>query len=331
MSAPLLDRGQARTWMVSLVVSVAIMAYLLSQIETGVLFETARGMTARPLAAFLLLLVGGVVARAVRFWLLLDRAVPFRLLVGVVLVRNLFVDLIPARLGELSYVYLLKRRAGRAVEEGLASLMLAVAFDVAALAPLLLLAFLVVGSGGALSGMWLAVAAATLGVIAIAGARLAAPLGRGVADLFAGSVRLEPLVRLVRQTATALDHTWARGIAVPVLAVSMVVRLCKFGSYFFLVVAVMDAVGSAAVELGFFRVFLGVVSAELAAALPIPTVASFGVFEAAGTYSCMEVGLSRELAILSGVLAHGTSQLIEYTMGIIALLVLMRPRTRTHG
>ena len=57
--------------------------------------------------------------------------------------RNLFVDLLPARLGELSYVYLLTKRAGRPAEDGLASLFLAVLFDLIALVPLLILAILV--------------------------------------------------------------------------------------------------------------------------------------------------------------------------------------------
>lgn len=314
-----------------MLVSGSLLGYLLSQIEIGQLAAAARGMAPRHTAAFLVLLLAGVLARALRFRLLLGPGIRMPLLTGIVLVRNLFVDLLPARLGEVSYVYLLTSRAGRRIEDGLASLMLSVAFDVVALTPLLLLAVLTIGSGGALPASWLAIAALALGLVALAGARVAGPLGRAVGHLLAPAngpraSRRAELGALIRRTASAIDDAWARRIAVPVLAVSIVVRLCKFGSYFFLVLAIMGPRGDPAVDLGFFRVFLGVLSAELAAALPIPTVASFGTFEAAWAFSFTQLGFAREDAIVSGVLAHAVSQLVEYALGGLALLTLLWPR-----
>ena len=285
-------------------------------------------MTPRHVAAFLVLLLAGVAARAIRFRLLLGPPIRMSLLTGIVLVRNLFVDLLPARLGELSYVYLLTSRAGRRVEDGLASLMLSVAFDVVALTPLLLLALLTVGSGGAVAGPWLAAAALVLGALGFGGARLAGPrVARALAppgSTVAG--RRAALGELIRRTALVLDDAWARGIAVPVLAISIVVRLCKFGSYFFLVLAILGPRIDSTTELGFFRVFIGVLSAELAAALPIPTIASFGTFEAAWTVSFMQLGFAREDAIVSGVIAHAASQAVEYAIGGLALLAILWPR-----
>ena len=337
MPPPTSFGGQWRLWLASLVITGGIFTYLLSQIDPTEIVTTARGMTPRFLWAFVALLLAGVVARALRFWILLGRSAPLTLLTVIVLVRNFCVDLLPARLGELVYVYLLTTRAGHEVEQGIASLMLAVAFDIVALAPLLLLAVLVVGSGGAVSGPWLAAAALTLGLAAFGGARLAAPVGRRLADLVGPGTpgatgRREDLAILIRKTAHALEDAWARGIAIPVLVVSMVVRLCKFGSYFFLVLAIVGSLDLAGADLGFFRVFLGVVSAELAAALPIPTLASFGTFEAAWAFSFTELGFPREAAIVSGVLAHALSQVVEYTLGGLAFLFIMRPRAKAaHG
>jgi len=312
-------------------VSGSLLGYLLSQIEMAQLVAAVRGMTPRHVAAFVALLLAGVVARALRFRLLLGPSVRMPLLTGIVLVRNLFVDLLPARLGEFSYVYLLARRAGRRLEEGLASLMLSVAFDLVALTPLLLLALLTVGSGGAVPAPWLAAAALVLGLVALAGARVAGTLGRAVAHVLAPedgptTGRRAELGALIRGTASAIDDAWSRGVAVPVLAVSVVVRLCKFGSYFYLVLAIMEPDAGSGVDLGFFRVFLGVLSAELAAALPIPTVASFGTFEAAWAFSFTQLGFAREDAIVSGVVAHAVSQLVEYALGGLALLALLWPR-----
>ena len=320
-----------RFWGIAVLVTGGLLGYLLSQIEMAQLGAAVRGMTPRHIAAFLVLLLGGVLARALRFRLLLGSGVSMPLLTGIVLVRNLFVDLLPARLGEVSYVYLLSNRAGRRIEEGLASLMLSVAFDLVALTPLLLLAVLTVGSGGAVPAPWLAAAALALGLVALAGARAAGSLGRAIAHVLApegepATGRRAELAALIRKTASAVDDAWSRRVAVPVLAISIVVRLCKFGSYFFLVLAIMGPRAGPTVDLGFFRVFLGVLSAELAAALPIPTVASFGTFEAAWAFSFTQLGFAREDAIVSGVVAHGVSQLVEYALGGLALVALLWPR-----
>ena len=317
-----------RPWLISLAVTGGIFWYLLSQIDPAELIETARSMTPRYLGTFVALLLTAAVARAVRFWLLLDRAAPLRLLILIVMVRNLFVDLLPARLGELSYVYLLTQRAGRPTEDGLASLFLAVLFDLVALAPLLILAVLVVGSDGTISAPVLTGAAVTLGVLAVVAMQIAAPVGSWIAGWIAPSGTVpwrEKAAQLIQRTVEALRDVHRRRIFAPVLLVSMVVRLCKFGSYYFLVLAIMTPRGDMMSNLGFFRVFLGVVSAELAAALPISGIAGFGTFEAAWALGFSLLGFSREDAIVSGILTHFVSQVVEYSVGICALLYVMRP------
>ncbi len=75
--------------------------------------DTARNASPGPFLAFLGLFATGVAARTTRFWVLLGRTLPFRAVLGITLVRNLLVDLLPARLGELSYVYLVTTRGRR--------------------------------------------------------------------------------------------------------------------------------------------------------------------------------------------------------------------------
>ena len=289
-------------------------------------------MTPRYLWSFLALLLAGVLARALRFWILLGRVIPMQLLALIVMVRNLFVDLLPARLGEFSYVYLVTTRGRVPAEHGLATLLLAVLFDIVAIAPLLILAVLVVRDGGAVSAPALAAAAVGLGVLAFGMVRTAVPVGGWVARHL-GSDRGDDLrsrlARLAHRTVDALEEVRDRGVFVQVLLVSMVVRLCKFGSYYFLVLAIMTPLGYSVSGLGFFRVFLGVVSAELAAALPIHGIAGFGTFEAAWALSFSQLGFTTEHAIMSGILAHVVSQAVEYSLGAAALLYVIRPVART--
>jgi uncharacterized protein (TIRG00374 family) len=316
-----------RPWLISLLVTCVIFWYLLSQIELTQLIDAAASMEPTYLLIFTILLLLGTVARAIRFWLLLGRSVSVSLLILIVMSRNLFIDLLPARLGELSYVYLLTKRGGKATEDGLASVFLAILFDLIALAPLLLLAILMVGSGNNASRTLLATFAVMLGIVGFSVMRLVVPVGNWATTQIAvngSSSWFAKTVKLTKRTVEALREVQHQKIFARVLLVSMVVRLCKFGSYYFLVLAIMTPLGYPIAVLGFFRVFLGVVSAELAAALPISGLGGFGTFEAAWALSFSQLGFSTEHAVLSGILAHAVSQMVEYVFGLAALVYIMR-------
>ena len=157
------------------------------------------------------------------------------------------------------------------------------------------------------------------------------PLGRWLSRLLNPSHRVSWRARtagLISRTLDVLLEVERRKIFTKLLVVSTAVRLCKFGSYYFLVLAIMEPLGYAIDEIGFFRVFLGVVSAELAAALPIYGIGGFGTFELAWSFSFSQLGFSSEHAVISGILAHAVAQAVEYTLGIGALLYVMRPRAQ---
>jgi len=204
---------------------------------------------------------------------------------------------------------------------------LAILFDLIALAPLLLLAILMVGSGNNASRTLLATFAVMLGIVGFSVMRLVVPVGNWATTQIAvngSSSWFAKTVKLTKRTVEALREVQHQKIFARVLLVSMVVRLCKFGSYYFLVLAIMTPLGYPIAVLGFFRVFLGVVSAELAAALPISGLGGFGTFEAAWALSFSQLGFSTEHAVLSGILAHAVSQMVEYVFGLAALVYIMR-------
>jgi uncharacterized protein (TIRG00374 family) len=315
-------------WIVSACLSVGLMWYLLAQIDPREIGRALRGIDPRALLGFGAATLVGVAARTTRFWILLQRRVRWTFLGCVTLARGLFIDLLPARLGELSYVYLLTTKAGRPVEEGLSSLVLSVLFDVVALGPLVVLAVVVVGSADVIPVGWLVALSVMMVAVAYVAIQLAEPLalrvsrwlGRGRSE-----GRIHQLATKLALTSSALGEIRAHGSFATVLGVSMLVRLCKFASYYFLFLAVMAPYGYTTQSVGFFRVFLGVVGAELSAALPIHGIAGFGTYESAWAFTFTRLGFDRQHAIISGILAHLLSQLVEYAMGAVALLWLMRP------
>jgi hypothetical protein len=313
-------------WAVSLGVSGGLLTYLFASVDRGMLVAAARGIAVSPFLAFIGLFLVGVLARACRFWLLTGRTVPFPLMAGITIVRNLFVDLLPARLGELSYVYLLTTRAKRSPEEGVATLGVAMLLDLVALAPLLFLALLVVGRGGTSSSAVLIALSVALALGGYGAVRWAGPVSRAVADRLAlGGFRIATaVVPRLRLIADSLDRSVH--VLPAALALSFVVRICKYGSFYYLFLSILLPLGYTADALGVPRVFLAQVSAELAAALPVHGIAGFGTYEAAWSFTLERFGFPREHAVITGFLSHVISQILEYVLGSLALIWLLRPK-----
>jgi uncharacterized protein (TIRG00374 family) len=323
------------------VITIAAFAYLLTQVDLGQIGDAVRRLEVGPLLVFLALLMAGVVARALRFWVLLGRTVRLPLLLGIVMVRNLFIDLLPARLGELAYVYLLTRRGGRPPGDGIATVVVAVLLDMIALAPMLVIALAIVGSGGHLSVPVLMVASVglALGGLAVV---LAAPAFVERAERFlaarrerAGTGRwVDKVLRQLGQLATSLRAAGRASALVPAFGLTLIVRFCKFSAYYALVVAILAPMGFSTSVQGTARVFLGVVSAELAAMLPVHGIAGFGSFEAAWAFSFEQLGFPRQQAIISAILGHAISQIVEYVLGglaLVAMVVRVRPGAAKGG
>ena len=111
------------------------------------LVPLVRAISLPGLLAYVAISAVGLVLRALRYRLLLGRPVPLWPLVLVTAVRNMAVDLVPARAGAAaSYLYLVTARLGLPLEAGVASFALSFILDTLAVAPLLVLALLVVGS-----------------------------------------------------------------------------------------------------------------------------------------------------------------------------------------
>jgi len=328
-------RGSVSRWVASLLISATLLAYLLSQIEMQQLTTTLLNLHLPSLAIFVAISAAGLLARSLRYWVLLGGKIGLWPLMLVTLVRNLFVDLLPARIGSLSYVYIVKARYGLPLDEALASFFLAFVFDIVAIAPLLLLALLAVG-GTLPAGSWFL---AGLAILLLGGCLVAlwlmGPALRLVASALTGvSVRwtghspgwLPRIAQSLASTADEVDASWRRGVALPALLISLVVRLCKFGAYYCLLHAVLVPHGYSWGTLSFPMVFLGVAGAELSATLPLHSLAGFGTYEAAWTLGFTQLGLPTEIAILSGFATHLLSQFHDYGLGLVAFLWIMRPR-----
>lgn len=314
-------------FVLSAVVSVILVGWLLRDIDPRRIGDALVGIHMSGMllgsAAFAVMVAG----RVLRYRTLLERPVGYGTLTLVTLVRGMLGDLLPARLGTLSYVYLVRTRAGVGLDDAFASFLLALALDMVAIAPLLLIALAAVGTGA--GGASLALAAGILLLAAVAATMLLAPSLR-LASRWGSRLGALPEKLAVGLLATAarVDAARHRGALWPALALSFVIRLAKFGAHWLFLQAVLVPMGVPWGTLGFFEGFLGVAAAELSAMLPISGLAAIGTWEVAWTFAFTRLGLDAEQAVVSGFATHVVSQAHDYALGIAALLILMWPGRR---
>jgi uncharacterized membrane protein YbhN (UPF0104 family) len=269
--------------------------------------------------------------RALRARLLLKASLPtgqkvpglFRLIL-VTFVRGACADMLPARIGELSYVAMLNRGCSIPAADCLSSLSIGLLFDFIAL-----LAVLAVAIPAAAQGMSLLGSMLMLAVICIVGgfglffifpafAKACARLeGRGLfrKRLFAA------LLKIVTDTANAVVKTRRGGVALGVTAHSICVRMAKYAGLYCLFVAVTRPIWPDLSQAGIFPVLVALIAAEGAASLPVPTFMSFGSYEAGGLAALTALGFPASDSMAAMIAMHVLSQIIDYSLGGLAFLV----------
>lgn len=333
------------TNIVRLALAAGISALILSALI--VLVSSGHAPTERPhilellsntlgqgIALFLVLHLTGIVIRALRYRQLIQAAgelvVPdFWHMLLVTGFRNMVVDMLPSRAGELGYVALLNRVYNVSVATCLSSLAIAMIFDFIALALIVfgIILIYLIGSGVQAwlwGAMMLAVTAAVVGTVMLTAVlpwftsrlesiRLSGFLGRVITRITELLIRLD----------SAIKTTRASGSLTKVLILSLLIRGCKYGSIFLLFMAVTEPSLPAIAEVARAKVFAAIVGAEIGASLPVPTFMSFGTYEAGGTLVFSLLGISEQEGLLALLTVHIWSQIFDYSIGGICLILVI--------
>ncbi|XOF32905.1 MAG: lysylphosphatidylglycerol synthase domain-containing protein [Candidatus Electrothrix sp. YB6] len=280
--------------------------------------------------------------RTVRYRILLKNAVDdprklpglFHLFI-VTMSRNMFVDMLPARLGELSYVAMLNRGFRVGADACLSSLVISFVFDLLALALMLagLIAFQLLSADVQLwliSTVLLLFLASGCALILLfpvlekLSSRLRVAEGDTADAEFSGRAAelKQRLFKLIRDTSASLQQTAKGGITGQVLALSVGVRIAKYtGLYLLFSGVVASSFPDITREVA--EVVTALVSAEAAAGLPVPAFMSFGTYEAGGTLALVALGVGKATSAVVMLALHIWSQAVDYTFGIGASIVFI--------
>lgn len=320
------------------VLAFTIFYYLFTQITWGQVIGVWRSIDGRWVAGFVVLTL---LHQFVRTWryrgvlLAMGEQAGWGRLFMTVLVRGVCVDMLPARTGELVYIYILRTRLGVELGAATASFALVFLFDILALAPLMILALslVVIGAEVEFSASALLVIGGGLFVVAgllISGLPLLVRMAFRVSGwtLPRGGLR-QWVRRLLASTHHQIYRAQVHGVYARVFMQSVLVRMLKYAALYALLLAMVLPQGYALAEWPLHKVFLGLTAAEMAASLPVSGVLGFGAYQGAWTLVFVLLGFPVEMAQITSISHHLFTQVYGYLLGLAALggLMMLHPVT----
>jgi uncharacterized protein (TIRG00374 family) len=134
-----------RTNLIGLLISLAVIIYVLVKLDWQAVYQTVKSINLNWLLPAFIMYLTNYLLRTIRFQILLDLdGIPFQHLFGVTNLYGMYLYLMPAKSGELSYPILLKSRLNVPLSTSTATLIAARFFDFATVAlflPFVLITF----------------------------------------------------------------------------------------------------------------------------------------------------------------------------------------------
>jgi len=325
--------------LLSILLSVVLLGFLFSQIEFRDFLETLKNISVPLLLVFMGMHFMNSALRAIRYqWLLHPHSIRFGNIFLVTLIRNVFVDLFPARIGSLSYIYILNKRMNFSFEVATSSFVVAFVFDFLTLSPFLITAIFAVGMGtNAISNpttilisavffilifivLWKLIEFSTLFVKGFA--FITKKLG------WEEKRWIKTSIEKLLSTIDCLKDIKNKKLYGKLFGISMLMRLAKYSTLHVLLVSLLKSHGFTFKTLNIWKTILGITGAELTSALPIKGLGGYGTWESAWALTFRLMDFEPRLAIISGLGVHLITNLFEYSIGIISIVILVLPLIR---
>jgi glycosyltransferase 2 family protein len=300
-----------------------LLTWLLSQLEWDETIATLRTVPPSFLLIGLLCYILSFYLRALRFRLLLPPEYPRNHLFPIVLVHYTALNIIPARLGELSYIYLLNKVNQIPVGVSLSSLLLARVFDQLAIAVLFLssLAVVSIASPWFKTLIWLVggILLSTIIVLFVllrykerAAQWLKYILQRIRWDHFH---LMAQMLKVLDEIVSALDHIHLFRQGWQLVGLSVGIWLSIFSVNYFLLRAFHGT-------LSYGEIMLTSTCIILLSALPFQILSGFGIHETTFVMLAGAFGVARNTAITAAISSHVLATVYLCLLGGYGLLRL---------
>lgn len=324
---------------ISAFLTLLLLVIVFAESSLGELRENLRRIDLNYCFAFICCSLAALLFRTFRYWTMLRymqgaETPSYWKIFLVTGVRNAFVDFLPARLGEISYVYFLNRFGIRIVT-GISSFGLCIALD---LLGLLLVAFIFAifsavsganveafmnfGAEKVILGLILLIGGFALGVFVLEHVDGGFKWASRVLLKFPRCQKLGDLLLVIAGDINCVKGFHALSL---LLMLTVLLRVAKYGGLYLLTLSVLGAWNMDARVLNPLAAFAVFVISEASASLPISGLMGFGIYE--GVWSMLfsiacGVVCSALPTTTIAFLVHVLTQILGYGIGLLCLLII---------
>lgn len=319
MKRPTLTKAAA------VLITTVLLAILLSQVNIADVVTTLVSINPLYLVVGFLLYACCYIFRAMRFQILLSGEVGLRDLFRIVCVHNMVNGVLPARMGELSYVYLLKKMHQRSIGDGVATLVVARIFDFVVIVVFFLLSlqFMRDTPSALVDSAWVG---GLIIVALVSFLALLLYLGRSLLNSVKSLFKTFHLVRwnLGKHLLAKAEETMESFDRIKFFGLLKYFQLIlvSCGIWLSLYLLIYLLVAGMGLSVGFFAVLFASTFAIISTVLPVQGIGGFGTIEGTWAIGFMLIGLTKADAISSGFGYHIVVILYFIILGIYGVLAL---------
>ena len=315
------------------IISLALVWFLLTRIT----FEDVKTVLSKVQPIYIVIgiviYIFAYLFRALRFHILLGRKVRVKDLIVIVSVHNLMNKILPARTGELSFIYLLKKYDIN-LEERIATLVIARIFDFIMIACFFLFSVLflrdlptIVAGAFWIIAICLLILVILLGSLLYRGESFKKYIGGIAIQLRIDRFKItNKILKIVEDTILSFKIIRSRKIIAKTGALTCIIWILMFILYFMYTQAFH-------IELGMFEIVVIVSFMALLPLLPFYAVGGFGTTEVTITIFLVAFGVDEKIAIVTSFGIHLIAIMYTVILGLIgsAILGLKKRRKGSKG
>ncbi|MFH1593604.1 MAG: lysylphosphatidylglycerol synthase transmembrane domain-containing protein [Candidatus Omnitrophota bacterium] len=305
------------------IVTIFLIAILMSQITLEDIADTLRGMDGRYILIAFLVYICGCIFKSLRIALILKSKISLGSAFTIICIHNLFNSILPARTGELSYIHLVKKRHNISLGEGMASLTLARVLDFCAVFFFFFLSAVFVKE--APRAMLLAVIIVmSLSVIMLVLLIVLVCFRERVPNLieaFTRTMRVEKSnasMFITRKLKEVLEGLTLMNSGKRIFLGFLSSILIWGSTYLVSWVLFVKGMG---LNLTFFELVMASTFVTLTTILPIQGLAGYGTSEGAWVLSVMPFGITKTEAISSGFSGHTIAVVFFVLLGVAGFIL----------
>lgn len=259
--------------------------------------------------------------RAVRFRILLKKQIRLRDLLSITCVHNMLNSILPVRTGELSYIYLINKKHGIAVGDGIVTLLVARVFDFIVISMTFLLSALLLPELPQLTDHAIRILSGLLILLVILlviliykGESLVFGIKTIIIKLKLNNLGLLMfLVRKGNDVVESFSKVRSSRIIIYSFILSILIWSLNYSVTYILVNAMK-------VNMSFWGLLLGITSIMFLNLFPVPSLLGLGTNESVWTIVFMALGMTKDLAITSGFSYHILIIIYYMLLGFYGLL-----------